>query len=147
MNEIDLVIEFEGLRLQKYEDVAGKWTIGYGHLIKPGEDFDVISIEFARELLDNDLKEARRCVRQNVKVPLSVNQNSALVSLVYNIGCGAFSTSTLLRELNAGNYRIAADNFLRWNKARIKDENGQSILRSVPGLTNRRMREREIFLL
>ncbi len=53
-----------------------------------------------------------------VAVPLTQNQFDALVSLIYNIGEGNFASSTLLKMLNAGNYRGAADQFLVWDKSK-----------------------------
>lgn len=34
---VALIKSFEGLRLEKYRDAVGKWTIGYGHLIAERE--------------------------------------------------------------------------------------------------------------
>ncbi|CAK0741032.1 lysozyme [Gammaproteobacteria bacterium] len=52
---IDLVKEFEGLRLRVYRDAAGLPTVGYGHLIKPGEDFSTgISTKKAELILGGD---------------------------------------------------------------------------------------------
>ena len=63
---------------------------------------------------------------------------AALVSLAYNIGTGAFASSTLLRLLNSGaDKKLVANQFLRWNKVQGKE---------VKGLTNRRIIERELFL-
>lgn len=59
------------------------------------------------------------------------------MSFAYNIGSRALSTSTLLKKLNAGDIKGAADEFLRWNKA------GGKILN---GLTCRREAERALFL-
>ncbi|RPI74763.1 MAG: lysozyme, partial [Desulfobacteraceae bacterium] len=68
---------------------------------------------------------------------LSQNQFDSLVSLVYNIGAGAFERSTLLRLLNQGDYTGAANQFCLWNKA------GGKIL---PGLIKRRCEETLLFL-
>jgi len=76
-------------------------------------------------------------VNKTVKVPLTSNQFSALVSLCFNIGIGAFQKSTLVRVLNQGNYGEAANQFLRWNQG------GGKVL---AGLVRRRQRERELFL-
>ncbi|HEJ8622398.1 TPA: lysozyme, partial [Klebsiella michiganensis] len=59
------------------------------------------------------------------------------VSLAYNIGTRALSSSTLMKKLNSGDVKGAADEFLRWNKSGGK---------AMPGLTNRRKAEREVFL-
>ena len=73
-----------------------------------------------------------------IKVPVTENMKAAMVSLAYNIGTGAFASSTLLRLLNQGSdKKLVADQFLRWNKVQGKE---------VVGLTNRRKLERELFL-
>jgi hypothetical protein len=51
-----------------------------------------------------------------VRVPLTQGQFDALVSLCFNIGGSGFRKSTVVRRLNEGNYRGAADAFLMWNK-------------------------------
>ena len=60
-----------------------------------------------------------------------------MVSFVYNLGSGNFSSSTLLKKFNAGDHEGAAKEFLRWNKA------GGEVL---AGLTTRRQAEMETFL-
>lgn len=127
---------YEGLRLNVYNDVAGNPTIGYGHLIRPRENLRTVTQEQALELLRNDVASAEEAVNSNVNVDLTPNQYDALVSLVYNIGNGAFAGSTLLRELNSGDYEGAAQQFERWNRA-----GG----RVVQGLANRRADERRRF--
>jgi lysozyme len=72
-----------------------------------------------------------------VRVPLTENQYSAVVSLVYNIGGTNFRTSTLLRKLNKGDYDGAANEFRRWVYAKHM---------VLGGLVARRERERELFL-
>jgi len=100
-----LVRGYEGLRLESYQDTSGIWTIGYGHTrgVKPG---DSIGIERAEQLLEADLAEADGAVARLVRVPLTDNQFSALVSFVFNAGEGAFAKSTLLRKLNEGGYGL-----------------------------------------
>lgn len=133
---IRLVKAFEGLRLHAYEDIAGIITIGYGHT---GHDVHAgltISEEDAEVLLRIDIVRFEECVTDAVEVLLSQHEFDACVSLAYNIGCKAFAASTLLKLLNAGNKKAAADQFLRWDKARGK---------VVAGLTKRRQAERELF--
>ncbi|CAK0760751.1 lysozyme [Gammaproteobacteria bacterium] len=135
---IGLVKEYEGLRLNVYKDSAGKPTIGYGHLIKPGENFDTgISAKKAELMLANDLLATEDSVKRIVNVPLTQGQFDALVSLVFNIGAGEFQRSTLLRRLNAGDLAGAAEEFLRWNKSGGK---------VIEGLRRRRVAERVVFL-
>ena|SRR5689334_16300045 len=126
-----LVREHEGLRLKAYQDSAGVWTIGYGHTrgVRPG---DSISAARAEQFLDADLAEAERAVARLVKVPLTDDQFSALVSFVFNTGEGAFARSTLLRKLNEGGYGLVPACLKSW----IFD-NG----RVLPGLVKRRAAE------
>lgn len=133
----DVVREFEGLRLEAYLDTGGVWTIGYGHTGEEVKRGLTIGLAQAETWLTEDLREAEGYVSKLVKVGLTQNQFDALVSFVYNIGGTAFGYSTLLRKLNAGDYEGAANQLLRWNK-----DNGKVI----GGLTNRRKKERELFL-
>jgi GH24 family phage-related lysozyme (muramidase) len=131
-----LLKSFEGLRLDAYQDSVGVWTIGYGTTtgVRPGMR---ITAAQAEALLKRDLQIFERTVSENVNVPLTDDQFSALVSFTYNVGGSAFANSTLLRLLNQKDYQGAADQFLRWDKA------GGSAL---PGLTRRRQAERALFL-
>lgn len=134
---LDLIKEFEGLRLTAYLPTADDvWTIGYGHTktAKPGM---VITEKKAEELLRGDIRWVEEALAKHVKVPLNQNQYDALASFVYNLGETNFAKSTLLRKLNGNDFVGAADQFLRWNKQ------GRKVL---AGLTRRRTRERELFL-
>lgn len=135
---IELVKRFEGLFLKAYVCPAGVLTIGYGHTGKYVTKGLVISKEKADELLENDLEKFATGVSSLVKVSLNENQFGALVSFAFNVGIGAFGSSTLLKKLNAGNFSGAASEFARWNKA------GGIVL---GGLVSRREAEKELFLL
>lgn len=147
---IDLIKRFEGLELEAYQDIAGIWTIGYGHtgfypddfvlsgLIKEG---DRIVEDDAEWLLRHDLVSRERAIDRLVNEPINQNEFDALVSFVYNIGEGNFIKSTARRRLNAGD-RVGAAEALTWfNKATV---NG--VLREVQGLTRRRAAEKALFL-
>ena len=127
----------EGLRLTAYKDGGGVWTIGYGHTGSDVREGLTIPLSEAERLLTRDLRVAEGHVNDAVKVKLTQNQFDALVSFVYNVGGGAFRSSTFLKLLNAGDYEGAANQLPRWNK-----DNGKV----VNGLTNRRHEERELFL-
>ena len=137
---IKFIAQWEGKRLTKYKDSAGLWTIGIGHLITGKENppiGDTITDVMCNELFIRDSRIANTAIDNNVKVPLTQNEFDSILSLVYNIGTGAFSKSTLLKKLNAGDKPGAADEFLKWNKA-----GG----RVIQGLVNRRQSERKLFL-
>lgn len=135
-NGIELIKKYECLKLKAYKCPAGVWTIGYGHTknVKQG---DTITEKQAEILLIYDLFDFEYCIKKNVRIPLSQNQFDALVSLCFNIGCGNFLKSTLLKKLNEGKIAEAAKEFLKWNKADGKE---------LAGLTKRRQEEMELFL-
>lgn len=131
-----LLKSFEGLRLVAYQDSVGVWTIGYGTTsgVRPGMR---ITEAQAEEFLKRDLDRFEDAVASLVQVPLTDDQFSALVSFVYNVGETAFANSTLLKLLNRRDYRGAADQLLRWNRAGSQE---------LAGLTRRRRAERALFL-
>ncbi|WP_392505727.1 glycoside hydrolase family protein [Rickettsia sp. 2024-CO-Wats] len=52
-------------------------------------------------------------------MPLTENQQAALISFIFNCGAGAFQASTLRQKLNRGEYANAANNeLLRWMRAK-----------------------------
>lgn len=137
---LDLIKSFEGLELKAYKDSVGVWTIGYGHTnsagspkVIPGQ---MITETEALQMLANDLKKYEAPVQRLVKVPLTDNQYGALVSFTYNLGEGNFASSTLLKKVNAKDFKGAAQEFAKWNKA------GGKVLN---GLTRRRAAEAALF--
>jgi lysozyme len=126
----------EGYGAAIYEDSAGYPTIGYGHLIKPGEDFsNGITPDQASQLLAQDTKTAVDAVNAKVTISLTQSQFDALVDFTYNLGAGALHRSTLLKNLNSG-IPVVLKNFTDWNLAAGK---------AVPGLTRRRTDEFKLF--
>jgi lysozyme len=126
---------FEGCRLTAYQDSVGVWTIGYGHTkgVHAGMS---ITQEEAEQMLLTELEEYEGYIEKYVTVPLTQNQFDALVVWVYNLGPTNFRRSTLLKELNSGNYTAAGNEITKWNKA------GGKVL---AGLVKRREAEAELF--
>lgn len=141
VSNVNAIKEHEGLRLKAYKDSVGVWTIGYGDTGPDVVEGLVITKEQAENRLRKRLREFEGYVLKYVRVGLNQNQFDALVSLVYNIGPTNFSSSTLLKKLNAGDYQGAADQFLVWNKGRV---NGKLVV--IKGLSNRRTAERQLFM-
>ena len=133
---LDLIRQFEGLRLAAYKCPAGVPTIGYGTIrgVKMGM---TVTKDEAEKLLQADVTPFSDRINKLVKVKLNQNQFDALVSFVYNVGSGAFADSTMLKLINQNLLDDAANQFIRWNRA-----NGEVL----PGLTRRRMAERDLFL-
>jgi lysozyme len=135
---LDLIKSFEGLRLIGYRCPAGIPTVGYGHT---GPEVRVgrrITEEQANTYLINDVSRFERGVTDAIgTTPTTENEFSAMVSLAYNIGLGAFGKSSVLRHHKAGHRLRAAASFLLWVKAAGK---------TLPGLVRRRNAERRMFL-
>lgn len=134
---LKLIKDFEGLRLEAYLDAVNIPTIGYGHTgpeVKLGQK---ITEQEAEDLLKKDVERFEKGVHDAITVQVGENQFSAMVCFAYNVGLGNLKQSTLLKCLNKLNYRDAAEEFLRWNKA------GGVVL---AGLTRRRKAERDLFL-
>jgi lysozyme len=130
-----IIEEYEGLRLKAYKCPAGVWTIGYGHThgVFEGEE---IEAAIADSYLLDDMMDADHCLFTYVETPLSEEQRAALISFVFNLGCGAFRGSMLLKLLNHGDYAAAAQQFSRWTKAGGHE---------LAGLVRRRDAERRLF--
>ncbi|HVA18455.1 MAG TPA: lysozyme [Candidatus Dormibacteraeota bacterium] len=110
------ISKFEGFSKTAYRD-AGHMSIGYGHQIQPGEDFSGgMTQARALQLLAQDTANAQAAVLHLVRTHLNANQLAALTDLVYNIGSTHFANSTLLKDLNAGDFSGAAGQFARFNK-------------------------------
>ena len=157
---LDLIKKFEGIpdgdptsvNIDPYLDPIGIWTIGWGHAIsinnlflrgeenrKTARDLYLggITLEQAEQLLRGDVLDTCRDVESLAEVELTDNQFGALVSFTFNLGRGNLAKSTLLKKLNAGDYKGAAAEFRKWNKA------GGQILN---GLVARRAAEAALFL-
>lgn len=135
---LDLIAEFEGLRLKPYLCSAGVPTIGYGSTFYENgskvklTDWPITKLR-AEQLLKNTADKFAEKVAVLITKPVTQNQFNALVSFAFNVGIGALRNSTLLKKVNANpnDVTIKAE-FLRWNKA-----GG----RVVNGLTKRREKE------
>lgn len=164
---ISLIKQFEGLvdgdpktpGLDPYICPTGFVTIGFGHVLKDTNNqmlrgraglarakqiHHPITPAQADALLASDLEQFEADVlRLAQPAELNENQFSALVSLVFNIGPGAFQRSTLRRHLRDGRFDLAAEEFPKWVKG---DTNGDGVLETLPGLVRRREAERQLFL-
>lgn len=152
-NGADMMKRYEGFRSAPYIDMVGVATIGYGNTYytdrrkvtlsdKPLTEpqaaklkQDIINLDFAsgvNKLFADEIASGK----------LNQNMFDALVSLAYNIGIGALSRSeSVTGNINKGNYKAAADGFLKFNKGTV---NG--VFQPIKGLTRRRTEERELFL-
>jgi lysozyme len=135
-----LIQQWEGLSLTAYRDIAGVWTIGWGHTggVFKGQ---VITELQAIQLLMRDLAGFESVVAARTDLMATTDdQFAAMVSLSYNIGVGGFLGSTVLRDHKAGNFDGAGAAFLLWDKAHVDGE-----LVVVRGLLNRRIAEAALY--
>ncbi|MDK4741300.1 DUF2272 domain-containing protein [Rhizobium sp. CNPSo 3464] len=145
----DLLRKWEGCILYAYDDatkpphrvasgehINGTLTIGYGHTgsdVWPGLTWTEDQAEAA---LTKDVKLVSDLIAPLIKTPIKNRQFSALVSLTFNIGLGAFKDSSALKAINTGDLAAVPDLIARWHKTTI---NG--VLVDSPGLANRRAAE------
>lgn len=152
---IELIKSFEGFRANAYPDPKSggdPWTAGYGTTKfpsgRPVKQGDKVTPGQAELYLREDVKKFAAMVDAAVSVPLTQGQYDAMVSIVYNVGPGSKlkdgiirlkngNPSTLLKKLNARDYKGAADEFLRWVSPGSPVE---------AGLRRRRTAERNLFL-
>lgn len=134
-----------GPALEAYEDMAGVWTIGYGHTGRSGpppvEEGMVITEKEAFAILRSDVATFSTSVLNLLKRPANANQFSAFVCLAFNIGTTNFAASTALKRFNAGESNAKVTEAMAWwNKVTVQGE-------KVPakGLKRRRAAEANLF--
>lgn len=140
---IALIKRWESFRAKPYICPAGVPTIGYGTTIYPNgvrvkmSDKSITEAVATTYLLAYIEKNIYPGLNAALKVKLNDNRYSALCSLIYNIGIGAFRRSTLLKVVNAapGVHGIR-DEFAKWNKAGGK---------VMTGLVSRRKSEADLY--
>jgi|SRR5579871_3225347 len=146
VNGIRMIEGFEGFCAKMYNDSGGNCSVGYGHLLHigpctgkdPSEEpyLNGITQEQAEGLLKLNVATFEKVIQSVVTVDLNQNQFDALVSFVYNIGAGAFQSSSLLQKLNAQDYAAVPREMQEWVYA-----GGQKL----EGLVIRRQKEAELF--
>ncbi|NTU67958.1 MAG: lysozyme [Chlorobiaceae bacterium] len=139
---IALIESSEGFSPKPYLCPAGVPTIGYGSTrYADGRPVKLpdppINDLQAVEIMRAALAEYEAAVNRYVAVRLNQNQFDALVDFAYNVGAQNLRTSTLLKLVNQGKLKEAADEFGRWVVGGGK---------KLPGLVRRREAERKLFL-
>lgn len=138
---IDLMHQFEGLKLKAYLCPANVATIGYGNTYyEDGKKVmlgDEITEERADQLFLIIAEDFSKAIRPFIKSALNENQFSALVCFAYNVGVANLKKSTLLTKVNANkDDKTIRDEFMKWDKA-----NGKTL----SGLTRRRKAEADLY--
>lgn len=142
MNLINLLIEFEGLKLKAYKDSVGVWTIGIGTTVYPNgtkvKQGDTCTREQAIRYCQEDLKNFRSGVLRLVPATLPSGAIDALTSFAYNLGLGNLSKSTLLRVIKKDKNDLQSIE-KEWNKWVYAGG------KKLNGLVKRRAKEFELY--
>ena len=134
-----------GGRPHAYQDQAGIWTLGVGHVLRRSELMSGkigltmyipwhhgLTVDEMEELFRSDLQPVEQAINTLVRRLLTQNQFDALASTIFNIGVEAFRHSTMLKRLNTGDYAGVAEEMMKWVYAAGK---------VLPDLRYRRSRE------
>lgn len=128
---IDLIKKYEGCNLKAYKDANG-YSIGYGHF--GVKSTDTITQAQAEKYLKNDIEWVRKAIEKwDIIYHFSQNEIDALASFTYN--CGAGNLAKLLGN-GTRDRKTISDKFVLYNK---------SLGKVLPGLTRRRLEEKELF--
>lgn len=133
----------EGFRATAYSDAAGKSTIGYGFtstaMVGKGR---ITEKEASAELSRLCRAISARLRAELGSQNLTVAEEAAVISFIYNVGWKNFRTSTMCRMLKEGKRgKVVADEFARW--VYVTKGNRKVVCR---GLKIRREKERRQFM-
>ena len=131
---INLIKQFEGVRLTAYKCPAGVYTIGYGHTRGVQRGMKITEEEASAYLTADLLNSEKAVERYDSVYHWNQNEFDALVSFTFN--CGSANLRSLLRNGQRNRSQIAATLPL-YRKA------GGKVLK---GLERRRAAEKALFL-
>lgn len=135
---LDFVKGWESCSLTPYRDGAGKLTIGWGHLLEPGEPAVNCMQDDADALLVTDLSYTADRVALLCPVALTQQQFDALTDFGFNCGLGNLAMSTLRKRILGGYLDDVPAQILRWNQVQDPATGAYSV---SPGLAKRRAAE------
>lgn len=142
--------QLEGFLNVIVADNAGYPTIGYGHKLKPGERFGIISKETALKIMMEDVAPLEGFLNNYIKPKLTQNQFDALIIFMYNIGATAFLNSSIFQDIKGAKFEEATIPWAKWiniTKKEVDQKTGETIKKLIPvqGLINRRLQEIQLF--
>jgi lysozyme len=150
-NLVPFVEGFEGCYLQAYDDATGRivkpggkvlgtLTNGFGHTTAAGLPHvyagQVWTRDYAVRVLMSDLTSVGLHVEHLVRVKLNQCQFDAIVDFEFNTGWLGHEHCSLLIALNRGDYALADEDFMLYDRARG---------RVLAGLDRRRAAEKALF--
>ena len=132
----------EAFKARSYDDGVGNATIGYGHLIRAGENFSAgITEAEAVALFRQDVERVVNPALDRITIALTQNQVDALGSFIFNVGTGGF-IKNLLSHVNAGEIEGVTSRMLQYITGRDARTGTRKVLR---GLLTRRQFEVALF--
>jgi len=129
---LQLTEQFEGCKLESYQDSGGVWTIGYGHT-KDVHAGMTCTQQQAEAWLREDIAQAEQNVNDALTHEVPQGLFDALVDFAFNCGCANLDGSSLLKYVNAGAYRTALLELPKWDHCAGK---------VLEGLLRRRLAEK-----
>lgn len=125
-----LIIKSESFESKPYKNAHDVWTNGYGNTNGVTAKTPPCTVAQALVQLTANMAEAINEIKMHVQHVLTDHQVAALIDFTFNLGCGAFDTSTILKEINASDLADVPAQLLRW----VHDSAGNVL----PGLVARR---------
>lgn len=138
---LELIKGFEGFRPRASRLPDGRWIVGYGHTRTARQGLSVSPRDAELVLMHADLPPIEQLIQDEVLAPLTQNEFDALVSFAWNIGPGAFQSSSVLSNLNEGDRLAAASDMWLWRRGRVSGE-----VKIIDALVRRRAAEISLFL-
>ena len=139
---LELLKRYEGFRAEAYLCPSKVWTVGYGSTFymdgSPVQQGDTITQKDAEILLNKVVEDFKVNVKRLLPYTLNEDAIDAVVLLVYNIGLGAFTKSTLLKRIKEDIKGFEAIE-TEWNKWVYS---GKKVLQ---GLVKRRKEEFQLY--
>ena len=111
---LDLIKKYEGLSLKPYKCAAGYPTIGYGsRFYEDGKEVKMSDPWITKEQAEALLRDyvIKNILPKISPLGLTNNQETALISLLYNIGWTAFSKSKCYKAIKAKDWATALKNW------------------------------------
>lgn len=137
---------FEGFSNRVYNDTGDVKTVCVGHAYtdaqgKPLRAGESLSDDVCSYLLGQDIASAQKSLHASVSVPLSSGEELAYTDFIFNLGAGAWRSSSMRRLVNQGKHAEACKRLLAWDTAKV---NGKQTV--LPGLQKRREAEEKACL-
>lgn len=131
----EIIKKNEGLRLSVYKDTRGFPTIGYGHLIKKGEKFGLLTKQQADELFEKDFAEHLNHAK---KFPgfagLTENRRGVIIDMTFNMGANWWNKwPNFVRHMVQGDYNSASNDI---RSSRYYKQVGKRAERNIDKILN-----------